>query len=214
MRSVTPAELATIGDAPDADRTLYQVVFGTEDWIVPRDEGRTFDRAEYESYPDRYRSDFARYLDHLTVLITGIYWEPGCPRLVTYDDVRTGARLRVIGDVSLDIEGAIEFTVKATEPDDPVYVVGPDRVVRDGWEGPGVVVLAVDFLPTELPVDASTSFSEVLREFVPALAHVDLTAAWDDARLPEPLRRATIVWRGDLTPDYRYLESALSGIET
>jgi alpha-aminoadipic semialdehyde synthase len=66
-------------------------------------------------------------------------------------------------------------------------------------------VLAVDFLPCELPVDASRFFSEAVRGFVPALAKADWNAALSKSGLPPELQRATIVYHGQLTEPYRYL---------
>jgi alpha-aminoadipic semialdehyde synthase len=107
----------------------------------------------------------AAYLPHLTVLVNGIYWEPGQPRVVGLDDLRAlflqdaRPRLRVIGDISCDLHGSIEANVKITTPGDPVYVY--DVVSRKpvgGVAGRGPVILAVDNLPCELPVDASQHF--------------------------------------------------------
>ena len=80
-------------------------------------------------------------------------------------------RLRVIGDISIDIEGAIECSLKATDPGNPVYVYLPeeDRIV-DGVLGRGPVVLAVDNLPCELPKEASENFGDALVGFVVQIA--------------------------------------------
>jgi alpha-aminoadipic semialdehyde synthase len=155
-------------------------------------------------------------LPHLTVLVNCIYWEAKYPRLVTKAGLRqlyggaTPPRLRVVGDISCDVEGAIEATVKCTEPDNPVFVYDPfaDRAI-DGVAGRGPVVLAVDILPSELPREASSYFSEVLMDFVPAIARADTSVSFDDLALPSELKRAVIVYRGELTPRYRYIEEYL-----
>ncbi len=108
-------------------------------------------------------------------------------------------KLRVIGDISCDIDGAIECTVKATEPGEPNFVYNPlTGEVSDGVAGEGVVVMAVDILPSELPRDASEYFSRVLLPYVPALASADYSSALrrpgpagrDQARRHRPPRRA------------------------
>src|SRR5690606_33087637 len=115
-------------------------------------------------------------------------------------------RLVVIGDISCDIEGSVECTVKATTPGMPAYVYDPATgQVRDGWEGPGIAMMTTDCLPCELPREATEAFTNALAGYVPALARVDWTGSCEDAELPPPIRRATILWRGELTPDYRYL---------
>ncbi|MEA3397423.1 MAG: hypothetical protein U9R05_08180, partial [Chloroflexota bacterium] len=115
-------------------------------------------------------------------------------------------RLRVIGDVSCDIEGAIECNVHATDPGNPIYVYNPRTgQTRDGYHGAGVVVLAVDNLPCELPIESSTHFSNTLLPFIPELARADYNVPFEQSNLSPLLKRAVIVWQGELTPDYRYL---------
>ncbi len=68
-----------------------------------------------------------------------------------------------------------------------------------------MVILAVDTLPCELPVDASRHFGQALSPFVPALARADFTVPWEDLELPDELKRAVIIYKGKLTPDYTYI---------
>jgi len=144
-----------------------------------------------------------------------IYWEPKYPRLMTREQFRqlyAGGRskLRVIGDISCDIDGSIACTTRSTTPDSPIYVYDPATgETRDGVEGAGPVVLAVDFLPCELPVDASKHFSRSLLPFVSGLAKADFSGALGDSGLPPELTPAVIVYKGELTPPYRYLESEI-----
>jgi alpha-aminoadipic semialdehyde synthase len=120
----------------------------------------------------------------------------------------------VIGDISCDIDGAIECTVKATEPGAPNFVYNPlTGEVIDGVEGEGVVVMAVDILPSELPRDASEYFSRVLLPYVPALANADYSVPFDDLSLPAEIKRAVIAHRGQLAPSYQYLSHHLQGIK-
>ncbi len=116
--------------------------------------------------------------------------------------------LRVIGDISCDIEGSIECTVHATEPDDPVYVydVASGKALP-GVEGTGPVILAVDILPCELPVDSSNFFSRALRPFLPHVDAADFGGPLESSGLPPELLKATIVYKGQLTAPYQYLET-------
>jgi alpha-aminoadipic semialdehyde synthase len=191
------------------------VVF-REEHLVARVDGGRFELQDYYDHPAGYRSTFFPHVRHLTVLANCIYWEPKYPRLVTCEQL--GAlfaepdrpRLRVIGDITCDVDGSIECTVRATEPDDPVYVFEPKSgEVRSGVAGDGPVILAVDFLPCELPVDASTHFGQSLRPLIPGLARADFGGPLDKSGLPPELRRATIVYQGSLTEPYRYLESEI-----
>jgi saccharopine dehydrogenase (NAD+, L-lysine-forming) len=213
---VEPSELAAfVVGAAHSRRTLYKVVFREEHMVEPRDPAQPFELHDYYQHPEKYRGVFAQYVPRLTVLVNGIYWTEDYPRLVTIDLLRQlwasgQPRLRVIGDVSCDVEGAIECTVKCTEPDEPVFVYDPlTGQATDGYAGRGVVVLAVDILPSELPREASAAFGEILRPFLPAIARADYNQPFEKLRLPPEIKRAVIAHRGQLTPDYQYLQAYL-----
>ncbi len=212
-REVSPESL---GEAAAGNEILIKVVFKEKDMVVRRDDHGSFDLQEYYRHPERYRGDFARHVPHLTVLMNCIYWAPQYPRLVTRALLRemfegeAAARLRVIGDISCDVEGAIECTLKATQPDDPVFVYLPseDRIVS-GVEGRGPAVLAVDNLPAELPLESSRDFGDALLPFVGPIARANFDAPLESLDLPEEIKRGIIVLRGELTPGYTYLAEHL-----
>lgn len=210
---LTPDEL----EAGDLRCTgLVKVVFAESDMVEPQTPGAGFDLQEYFRHPERYRGRFARFLPRLHVLLNGIYWEDRYPRLVTNADLRTlweseaQPRLRLVGDVSCDIEGSIECTVKSTMPDAPSYVFDPlTQEHTMGFEGRGPVVMAVDNLPAELSRESSVFFSESLRGFVADVVRADRSVPWQDYDVPPPIRRAVIAYNGELTPDYGYLQRSL-----
>ena len=192
---ILPEDLASLVEDPDLPRNvLYKVVFGRADRIA-----------------------MGLHLAALTALVNGVYWEPGHPRVVSIDDLRrlwsgpSPPRLRVIGDISCDLHGSVEATVRLTTPGDPVYVFDPRSATAiPGIEGDGPVVLAVDNLPCELPVDASQHFGDALLRFMPALARCDWTRPYDALALPGEIHRAVIAHRGRLTPPFAYLERHLA----
>ncbi|HRI56218.1 MAG TPA: hypothetical protein PK170_03880, partial [Anaerolineae bacterium] len=199
---------------------IYVTTFREEHMAAPLVAGAAFDLQNYYATPQAYRADFEQYLPHLSVLVNAIYWDPRYPRLVTKEYLRQAwaagePKLWVIGDISCDIDGAIECTVKGTEPGEPNFVYNPATgQIADGVAGEGVVVMAVDILPSELPRDASEYFSGVLLPYAPALAAADYTASFDDLALPPEIKRAVIVHRGKLTPAYGYLAQHLISPET
>lgn len=210
IKEVSPGDLPSV--APSA-KGCFKVVFHEKDMVERVDGSSPFELQEYYDHPELYRGRFSGYVPHLTLLVNGIYWEPKYPRLVTRDLLRElygnsqRPRLRIIGDISCDVGGSVECTVRVTDPDKPVFVYEPGTGrVRDGVAGDGPVVLAVDNLPCELPVDSSAHFSRSLCPFVPALARADFSAPLAESGLPPELIRATIVYHGKLTEPYRYLE--------
>ncbi len=210
---IEPADVARIGNDPRAsNRAIYRVLFKEEHAVAPNDPGAHFDLQDYYLHPQKYHSIFDQYVPHLTVLMNSNYWDARYPRLLTNSLLRSlfaggrQPRLRVVGDASCDIGGSIECTLKATEPDDPVYVYDPHaEQVRMGVEGYGPVVLAVDILPSEIPREASEYFSEILEPFIPAIANADYSVPFEELALPSEIARAMILYHGKLTPDYRYI---------
>ncbi len=217
VEEVAPEQLPTLLEASDPPRDrLYKVVFKERHLVEPCAEGSPFELQEYYQHPERYRSIFAPQLRRLSMLINAIYWTDAYPRLVESAALRTWfteepvPRLLAIGDISCDIEGAVQCTVKATTPGSPAYVYDPvDGSVHDGVEGRGLVMMTTDCLPCELPRESSTAFTEALAPFAASIARADLSGSLLQSGLPAPIRRATLVWRGELCEDFRYLESFL-----
>jgi len=196
---------------------LYKCVFKEEDMVEPRDSSKQFELQDYyKSGKADYRGMFHNYVQYLTIIMNCIYWTNKYPRLITKDFIREhwkdeSRKLRVIGDISCDIGGAIEFTLDCTTPAEPafVYLINEDRA-KLGVKGEGPVIMAVDNLPCELPREASTSFGETLLEFIPALAKADFKASFEDLTLPREIKDAIIVYRGELTKNFEYLNQYLN----
>ena len=215
---VAPERLAAfVTGAEFSSRKIYKVVFKEWDIVVPRRDGGEFDLHEYYEHSERYRCVFERYLPHLTALVNCIYWDPRYSRLVTKEWLRATwsaperPKLRVFGDITCDIDGSIECTVKATEPGEPNYTYLPseDRIVN-GWEGEGPVVMAVETLPAEVPREASSSFGDMLTPFLGRIAAADFGSSFDRLVLPAAIQKAVIVHQGEFTPDYQYVSEFVS----
>lgn len=218
-RAVAPEELTQLaGSTAVSAHCIYTTTFKEQDLVNPKDPGTRFELQHYYEHPEAYRSSFDPFLPHLSVLVNANYWDERYPRLVTLDRLRTlfsGAtepHLQVIGDLGCDIGGNIECTLKCTDPGDPVFTWSPATGdITSGFNGPGPVVLAVDFLPTELPREASEEFAATLNRFAADIGRADYSAAFEDLNLPPEIKRAVIVHRGALTPDYGYLGEYLGG---
>ena len=176
-RRVRPADLAAQIASADGREVLVSS-YGPGDLVEPIDAGAAYSWEDYRDHPERYRGAFGRHLPNLTAVIHGIFWSEGYPRFILRDDIAAlwsgsgpdGPRLRVVADITCDLGGSDECLVKVADPGNPAYVFDPDSgEVTDGWEGRGPVVLAVDILPSELPVEASRHFSRVLTPLVPPM---------------------------------------------
>lgn len=213
IKEISPKELEKIFDNPSND-CIYKVVFKEKDMVKPIFPENSFDLQDYYNNPEKYLSVFGKFVPYLTVLMNCIYWSDKYPRLVTKEFLKNNYSedicLQVIGDISIDINGAIEFTQKITSPDNPTFVYDPlSDTIKDGYKGRGVVVLAVDNLPCELPLESSSAFSKILYDFVPEIAEADFTQDFDDLKLPLPIKKAIILYHGKLTPDYQHIDKYL-----
>lgn len=213
VKEILPDELISLHKHKNLpDNILYKVVFKEEHLVEPVNPDDHFELTDYYQHPQKYRSQFDRYIPHLSVLVNCIYWDSRYPRLITKDKAeemfREGRpKLTVIGDITCDPDGSIEMTHKGTEIENPVFVYNPfTRQPSDGFKGEGILIMAVDILPSELPRDASRFFSEVLWRYVAPIAKADYSLPFSDVQLPGPVRKATILYNGELTPDYQYLK--------
>jgi alpha-aminoadipic semialdehyde synthase len=197
----------------DGDRhTVYVTVCKEQDLVRPKTAGASFDLQEYFDHPDRYESRFGRFLPSYTLLVNAVYWEKRYPRFVTWEGLKRLAeagptmKLAGIADITCDTHGSVECNVKSTDSDMPAYRVDAAAgTTADGHLGDGIVLLAVDNLPCELPNDSSTFFSNQLKPFVPGLLQADYATSLDTSGLPPEIKRAVIVYNGQLTADYDYL---------
>jgi saccharopine dehydrogenase (NAD+, L-lysine-forming) len=218
-----PVKQIAVGDLEKAAASsleevgpLVSVIFKEQDMAVPRSAEAQFVLQDYYQRPENYRGVFENYLPHLDMLMNTIYWNTQYPRLVSKKWVKANygpgmtPRLQVIGDISCDIEGGIEVTMKAPQPDNPcfVYEAATGKVI-DGVAGDGPIVMSVDNLPCELPRESSEHFSKILREMIPAFVQADFNADFDSLNLPSSLKKAVIVHQGQLVPDFRYLQKHL-----
>ncbi len=196
---------------------LYKVLVDCDQFVRPIDASAAFEWDDYFSNPQNYKAYFSDLLPDTTVLINGIFWDRQYPKLVSKADIRalyeheTQPNLRVISDITCDVEGSIECNLKSTASDNPVYVYDAfEQTIEDGIAGRGPVILAVDKLPSELPAEATHFFADLLMPYVPELAKVNFSRSFDELDMPAPFKRAVIAHQGRLTPDFQYLQDYLT----
>jgi alpha-aminoadipic semialdehyde synthase len=200
-----------------SDKKVYKTVFKEEQLVAPKRGRPAFDLQDYYHHPENYRPALEGFLPYFTVLVNAIYWAPQYPRFVTKKALRklwggsTLPRLRVIGDITCDIDGSIESTVKSTEPNEPVFTYDVEKdEARDGFTGKGPAMMAVDNLPAEIPLESSVFFSQTLMPFIPGLVGADYRTEFSRCGLPAELKRATILYRGEFTLDFAYMREFIS----
>ncbi|MBS1544891.1 MAG: alanine dehydrogenase [Bacteroidetes bacterium] len=166
-----------------------------------RKEGGPFNRDEFHKYPGNYISTFRPFTAVTDLLLAGAYWNPKAPALFTLQDMKEKTfRIRVIADITCDINGSVPSTKRATSIVDPLYDYDPitDKELPPLSGKDHITVMAIDNLPCELPRSASEEFGRDLIDRVlrPLLQ--------DD---PEGvIARGTIARDGKLTPHFDYLK--------
>ena len=163
-------------------------------------EGTPFDKEEFYNFPEKYESNFRRFLSQTDLLMNAIYWNPKADKYFSKDDMRQDDfRIQVIADISCDINGPIPATIKSSTIENFVYGYDPEKeTITQPYQEQCIDVMAVDNLPNELPRDASEDFA---RQMVDNVIGYLLNEQEGDV-----IERATIVRGGELTDHYKYLE--------
>lgn len=167
-----------------------------------RKDGASFKKKEFYGHPELFDPGFVPYAQVTDLFIAGAYWDNRAPVLFRREDMLNNKfKIKVIADITCDIEGSIPSTKKPSTIADPVYDYDPqqDRVVDQPFGNKALVsVMAIDNLPSELPRDASKAFGEkLIKGVLPSLLGEDTEGI---------IKRATITENGRLTEDYQYLQ--------
>jgi alanine dehydrogenase len=140
------------------------------------------------------------------MLIAAAYWDPKAPVLFTAEEMKKdNFRIRVISDITCDIEGSIPSTKKAATIDDPFYDYNLETgEIEEAFSNPNrITVQAVDNLPCELPKDASLDFGRnLIGKVFPSLFGEDVDGI---------IERASIAIDGKLTEKFSYLQDFADG---
>ncbi|MCB0402568.1 MAG: alanine dehydrogenase [Flavobacteriales bacterium] len=198
IKRVSPQELLS--------QTFNEPVYAQilVDDYYKKTDGSAFKRSEVYSHPERFERDFMKFARVADMYISGHFWDEDAPYIFTREDAKDPSfNIKVVGDVSCDIDAAVACTLRPSTIADPIYGYDVLNEKETAYNAPGAItVMAVDNLPCELPKDASRDFGrEFIDKVLPHLIN-------DHERVIE---RATICKNGDLTPDYEYLRDYVNG---
>ena len=164
---------------------------------VERNDGQDYSFQDFNSNPHEYKSKIKNYINDTDMLITGHYWEPKFPKLFYPNQINEFKNLKIIGDITCDINGSIPTTIRSTSIAKPYYSIDVNSMKEIDLGNKGIAVMAVDNLPSELPNESSEEFGDsIMSEVLPYLINKD------DGRI----NRATTALRGEFCPKYKYLE--------
>ncbi len=211
VKKLSPQKLLSLDKSQLSTNYIYKVIFKEKDLVTPKSSDDIFELLDYYTNPDKYKSIFHQYLHQLDIIINATYWDQRYPRLITCDFLKNNAEklknLKIIGDISCDVNGGIECTKMTTNSGDPFFNYDNQTgKLEKGLDGNGPAILAVDNLPGEVSRDSSCFFSNILKKYIPKLCNANLNGSYDNLKIADELKRAIIIHKGQLTTDYKYLE--------
>jgi len=167
--------------------------------IYRHKDGKPWDTQHFYANHKEYESSFSDFVASTDILMNGIFWTADLPPLFHKQDTADpDFKIRVIADISCDVDGSVPITYKATSIQNPV--IGWDKNTQQPCEPfspDSIDIMAVSNLPNELPCDASEEFGENLLHYViPELLS-------EQSRM---ITGATITDAGKLTGLYAYLQ--------
>ncbi|HNP32994.1 MAG TPA: NAD(P)-dependent oxidoreductase [Flavobacterium sp.] len=160
---------------------------------------------DFYEHPEAYISDFERFTKVADIFMAGHFHANGSPDILTREMLNAADnKIKVVADISCDVDGPIACTIKASTIADPFFGYLPSTGEEVPYTHPGaILVMSVDNLPCELPKDASEGFGEMfMKHVIPAFFNGDKDGI---------LQRAKITENGKLTPRFEYLQDYVEG---
>ena len=168
---------------------------------VSNKDGNVFDLQHFINSPEMYISVLDKYMPSTSMLISSHYWDPKSPRLFEKKDIEKYNNLKVIGDITCDVNGSIPTTSRPSTIIDPYYYIDRTTLQEINQHNQALAIMAVDNLPSELPKDSSKEFGDgIVKEVLPYILEKD------DGRI----KRATITENGYFLPSYKYLTNYIN----
>jgi saccharopine dehydrogenase (NAD+, L-lysine-forming) len=181
------------------DQAVYCQVNFSE--YFKRKDGGPFDVKDFYAQGGlTHKSDFMRFAKVSDVYIAGHFWDSKSPFLFTREDVKhPDFRIRLVADISCDIDGPVATTLRPSTIEDPFYGYDPMSEREVKWDTSGsIAVMAVDNLPCELPRDASKDFGRMfIHSVLPSFLNGDKHGI---------LTHATIAQNGSVQEAFSYLK--------
>ncbi|MGV3696671.1 NAD(P)-dependent oxidoreductase [Flavobacterium sp.] len=160
---------------------------------------------DFYEHPEAYTSDFERFTKVADIFMAGHFHANGSPDILTREMLNApDNKIKVVADISCDVDGPIACTIKASTIADPFFGYLPATGEEVPYSHPGsIMVMSVDNLPCELPKDASEGFGEMfMKHVIPAFFNGDKDGI---------LARAKMTENGKLTPRFAYLQDYADG---
>ncbi len=175
------------------------------DWYNKRKDKGAFNFQEFFTHPELYEGDFEKFTKVADIYIAGHFYGQGAPYILTQSHLQSPEnRIKVVGDISCDINGPIASTIKASTIENPIYGYDPNTGQEIDYKNEtAIACMTVDNLPNEIARDASEGFGQnFVKYIIPAFFNGDKD---------EILKRAQMTHNGQLTERFKYLQDYVDG---
>lgn len=174
----------------------------TTEALVKRKDLEAFNNSDFKSHPELYESDFKKWYQSTDVLISCHFWDSKAPVYLTKCDLKSSdMRIKMIGDITCDICGSIESTIRSSTHSEPYYDYNVDTEKEElaFSSKKNITVMAVDTCPNALAIDTSRYFGDMLIEHVlePLMK----------GNPSDVIERSTIIKTGKYTINFSYLKA-------
>jgi alanine dehydrogenase len=200
MKEVSPVNFLS----KSYDSAVYTQI--EVDDYYKRSDGGDFVKSEFYKDPTGYISDFEKFSQSADLFIAAHFYGNNAPYILTNEMLKSAKnKIKVVADISCDVNGPVACTVKASTIADPIFGYLPSEQKEVDMFHPGAIsVMSVDNLPCELPKDASEGFGEMfMKHVVPSFFNNDAEGI---------LQRAQITNNGKLTERFSYLQDFVDEI--
>ena len=162
---------------------------------------KPFELKHFIEFPKEYEATTFEYLKEADLYISAHYWDPSSPKIFTKEQIKQFSKLKIIGDVTCDVDGSIPTTIKSTTIEEPNFYLNTETFLETNKSKNNLAIMAVDNLPSELPKDSSTEFGNgIVKEVMPFIL------GKDDGRI----LNSTITDKGSFLEKYNYLEDFIN----
>lgn len=164
-------------------------------------DGKPFKRQDFFNDPKPYKSVFMQFVPGTHMYVPCHYWDSNSPYIFSREDAKSPEfKIKVVADVSCDIDCAVASTIRPSTIADPLYGYNPHLEKEvDFMDENAIGVMAVDNLPCELPLDASEDFgNELLTHILPNFFNGDPDGILN--------RASETNLNGELTTHFSYLK--------
>ena len=170
-----------------------------------RKDGQAAVKEDFYAHPTEYTSNFERFTKVSDIFMAGHFYGNDGPEILSQGMLQAvDCKVKVVADISCDVEGPIACTIKASTIADPLFGYLPSENKEVSYTHPGaIVVMSVDNLPCELPKDASEGFGEMFMKYViPAFFNGDKDGILERSKMTE---------NGKLSKRFAYLQDYVDG---